>query len=105
MTIGQTFDVEMTAKFLFSSEATILQLADAGELPGAKIGKSWVFDSKLVHDYLLSQINLQTMARKFKFESKCNLNSSRTKTALGDIKQKQNRKYPNLPDLPPNLLN
>lgn len=105
MTISQTFDVELASKFLFTSEATILQLAESGDLPGAKIGKSWVFDSKLVHEYLLSQINLQTMERKFKFESKYSLNSNRTNTALGVVKQKQNRKYPNLPDLHTNLLN
>lgn len=105
MTTIETFDVTMTAKFLFTSEATVLQLADSGALPGAKIGKSWVFDSRLVHEYLLSQIHLQTMERKIKFDSKINLNSARTSTALGEMKQKQSKRYPDLPEPPSNFIN
>ena len=105
MTISQTFDAEMAAKFLFTSEATILQLAESGDLPGAKIGKSLVLDSNLVHEYLLMQINIQTIARKFNFDSKYKPSSGRTSTALGDMKSRQGKKYPVLPDLPNTTLN
>lgn len=39
----RTFNVDECAQFLKIHRTTVLELAGKGELPGAKIGRAWVF--------------------------------------------------------------
>ena len=71
--IGVTVGLTEAAKFLRVSEATVQELAKAGELPGAKIGREWVFLPDVLDQYLREQIEVQTRARRGEpdpFESK-----------------------------------
>ena len=71
--IGVTVGYTEAAKFLRVSEATVQELAKAGELPGAKIGREWVFLPDVLDQYLREQIEVQTRARRGEpdpFESK-----------------------------------
>jgi len=39
----KTYDIVEAAEFLKVDRSTVLELAGAGELPVAKIGRAWVF--------------------------------------------------------------
>lgn len=99
----ETFDIEEVAGILNASEATILLLADSGDLPGAKIGKSWVFESNLIHQYLLEQIRIQTAERRQKRISPDH--SIHVKTTLSSVKDRSKHRYPELPEVNLTRLN
>lgn len=58
-----TLNVAQAAELLFADPDTIMTLARQGKLPGAKIGKSWVFLRTDVLDYLRSRIREETKER------------------------------------------
>lgn len=60
----QIFDLNGAAEYLNVSTDTMADLAGNGSAPGAKIGKSWVFTDEALNDYLRSEIDLQTAARR-----------------------------------------
>ena len=60
----QTLDVDECASFLKVHPTTVLELAAAGELPGAKIGRAWVFLQDDVVEYLRGQVRAQVLQRK-----------------------------------------
>ena len=41
-----------TARYLHCSLGTLLKLAQAGDIPAAKVGRGWVFDPVRVKDWL-----------------------------------------------------
>lgn len=49
----EALTVAETAKKLGLSEATIYRLARAGDLPGARVGRSWRFDRRRIDDLLV----------------------------------------------------
>ena len=59
-----TFDLIECAMFLKVHPNTVLQLAASGELPGAKVGRAWVFIEDDVADYLRCRVQEQTVSRK-----------------------------------------
>ncbi len=64
----QTFNIDECADFLNINVTTASELAAAGTIPGAKIGRSWVF---LVDDlvaYLKDEVRRQQMERREKIE-------------------------------------
>ncbi len=62
--MASTLDLIQAAEFLRVSRETMLELADAGELFGAKIGRAWVFLESDLVDYLVAQSRQQTTARR-----------------------------------------
>tara|TARA_R110000787_G_C13426204_1_gene445269 strand:+ start:1472 stop:1789 length:318 start_codon:yes stop_codon:yes gene_type:complete len=65
----ETVDVNYVSKFLNCSPKTVLEKAGLGELPGAKIGKSWVFKLSDVLKYFNDEIERQTLTRKNRYAS------------------------------------
>ncbi|MGP1666151.1 MAG: helix-turn-helix domain-containing protein [Rhodanobacter sp.] len=51
----KTYDINETAEFLKVDRATALGLAGSGELPGAKVGRAWVFLESDLVDYLRAE--------------------------------------------------
>jgi len=47
--------VEDLAAFLKLSEATIYRMAQAGELPARRIGRSWRFSQAQIHEWFREQ--------------------------------------------------
>lgn len=58
-----TYSVEVVAKILHCHEQRVLELAQQGRLPGAKIGKAWIFRPVDVANFLQKQILEQTTHR------------------------------------------
>ena len=62
--MASTLDLIQAAGFLRISRETMLELADAGEVFGAKIGRAWVFLESDLVEYLVAQSRQQTAARR-----------------------------------------
>ena len=60
----KTYDINETADFLKVDRATALGLAGSGELPGAKVGRAWVFLESDLVDYLRDRVRRETTERK-----------------------------------------
>ena len=58
-----TLNLEETARFLKVHTETISRLAKTGQLPGAKIGRAWVFLEEDLIEYLRDQIQAQQTMR------------------------------------------
>lgn len=59
----RTFDIHECAEFLKVDESTACKMAASGELPGAKIGRAWVFLEDELTEYLRLQIRRQMRER------------------------------------------
>ena len=60
----ETYNVEGAAEFLNISTDTMKDLAGSGAVPGAKIGKGWVFYDEDLVEYLRAEIRRQTNERR-----------------------------------------
>lgn len=59
----RTFDLIECAEFLKVDRNTAMKLAGTGELPGAKIGRAWVFLEDDVVAFLRKKTQEQSLAR------------------------------------------
>lgn len=59
-------DAHQVAEILHCSYDNVLDLARTGELPGAKIGVSWMFSDEGVHQYFREESERQTEERRAK---------------------------------------
>lgn len=91
----ETLDLEEAASLMKAEADTIMQLARTGELPGAKIGKAWVFMRSDVIAYLRKKIDADTQDRRKKSANPPILGFIVAKPAHGRSKPR-----PELPDLP-----
>lgn len=64
MTSNETLSVSEVAELLHAEDATVMLYARRGELPGTRIGKSWVFMRDDVLAFLRRQIAVDTEARR-----------------------------------------
>lgn len=64
MDVAETLNAAQAAALLFVDTETVLMLARQGELPGAKIGKPWVFLREDVLNYLRSRVAQDTSERR-----------------------------------------
>lgn len=95
----KTFDIDECAEFLKVDRNTALRLAGAGKLPGAKIGRAWVFLEDDVADYLRAQVRIQARQRQVEAEVELNLEtaSARTPSMLPPPRRgRQKRELPSL---------
>lgn len=58
-----TLDIVECAEFLKIEKQYALKLASEGKLPGAKVGRAWVFLVDDLVEYLRQQVRLQQSAR------------------------------------------
>ncbi|WP_434629505.1 helix-turn-helix domain-containing protein [Chromobacterium sp. CV08] len=99
---NDTLTIEEAAKALNIGTETARQLADAGVLPGCKIGVAWVFMRDDVLAYLRDEIRRQTNERLALAEVTRtqgeNRKAARVKTAAGvaGVRGARRRERPNL---------
>ncbi len=103
MTTFETMDLQTAAAYLGAKTETISQLARKGELPGAQIGKGWIFLREDVLDFLRRRIAAETEARRALRESEsevlCKENDLTQPVAV--LKTRTRRRAPPLlPGLP-----
>lgn len=91
----QTFDLEGAAAFLKVSVSIMQSLADSGEVPGAKIARSWVFTNEDLNDYLVAQVREQTAARRDRRSDA----SIKVPTAFGQTRRGRGKQRAALPTL------
>ena len=60
----KTYDINEAADFLKIDRSTALELASAGTLPGAKVGRAWVFMEDELIAYLRDVTRKQTQSRR-----------------------------------------
>jgi excisionase family DNA binding protein len=89
-----TLDINEAASLMKAEADTVMQLARKGDLPGTKIGKSWVFMRTDVIMFLRLRIDKDTQERRIKPSS----------MLLGTIVEKprhgRTKPRPLLPDFP-----
>ena len=95
----QTFDVPACAEFLKVHRTTVLKLAATGELPGAKIGRAWVFLECDLVAYVRNLIQSQQEKRQAQLNKSPVTNIKDMDTiALQPISHPRNKRRP-LPQL------
>jgi len=92
-----TFDLGQTADFLKVSSCTAQEMAASGELPGAKIGRAWVFLEEDLIDWLRGQIKIQQLTRQ---EQHPILSEVPLSPAPRMSRKTRRRTLPKLPELP-----
>lgn len=60
----KTFDLDECAQFLKISSPAVFEMASRGELPGARIGRSWVFLEEDLVEYVRIQVRCQRRERQ-----------------------------------------
>lgn len=100
-----TYDLEGTCAKLNAERTTVLDLVDVGEIPAAKIGRSWVFREEDLDEYLAKKIREQTAERRARAEERAaaeRLSRKRnvSESAKFGNRTRRRRELPVLPDLP-----
>jgi len=104
MTTFETMDLQTAAAYLGARAETISQLARKGELPGAQIGKGWIFLREDVLDFLRKRIAEETEKRRATRDSEHNVLQKETEPVqpIAVLKPRTRRHAPPLlPGLPP----
>lgn len=60
----KTLTISEAANFLHVSKYVMRELAAKGEVPGAKVGREWVFTDEGLETYLRELVSRQTAARR-----------------------------------------
>lgn len=60
----KTFDIDECAEFLKVDSTTVSDMAGMGELPGARIGRGWVFLEEDLVEYVRTQVRYQRRERQ-----------------------------------------
>lgn len=60
----RSLDLDECAAYLKVDRTTVLKLAAEGVLPGAKIGRSWVFPEAELAEFLSAEVKRQQAARR-----------------------------------------
>lgn len=102
----KTLDIDQCAEFLKIDKTTALGLAARGVLPGAKIGRAWVFLEDELAEYLRAQVRSQQRQRQVEADVKQGLEAAVARTPplmLPTRPGKPKRVLPNLDALSPHL--
>ena len=62
--MSDTLNLQSASEYLNIGESTLQELVARGEVPGAKVGKSWVFHKDMMSDWLRAETIKQTENRK-----------------------------------------
>ena len=96
-----TLDINECAEFLKINKNTASELAAKGMLPGAKIGRAWVFLEDELVEYLRNETKNQQRWRQADYEaSKKNINSGFKDMEFYDVMKKHVSRRRALPKLP-----
>ena len=94
----KTYDVNEAADFLKIDRSTALDLANVGALPGAKVGRAWVFMEDELVNYLRDVTRKQTQERRAQADA-----TNALRTAIRNPQptlRRRSRVLPALPELP-----
>jgi excisionase family DNA binding protein len=94
----KTFDIHEVAEFLKIDRSTALDLAASGELPGAKVGRAWVFLETDLVAYLEDKVRYQTMERREGMSIKSQQGENLIEFGFR-AKRRRARPPPNLPEV------
>lgn len=89
---SRTFDLEQAARFLKINKCTAGELAASGKLPGAKIGRAWVFLEQDLVDWLREEVRKQQRQRLATKEARHTVHYTEQRS--------RRRPLPELPKLP-----
>ena len=94
----KTYDIHEAADFLKIDRSTALALANDGTLPGAKVGRAWVFMEDELVNYLRDITRKQTHERRAYAQAGADL---RLAAQERDVRGRRNRgrSLPVLPEL------
>jgi excisionase family DNA binding protein len=93
----KTYDINEAADFLKVDRSTALDLANLGTLPGAKVGRAWVFMEDELVAYLRDVTRKQTQVRRANAEA-CQV-MDRAQPEPGPVRRSRRRPVPDLPEL------
>lgn len=98
----KTLDIDECAEFLKINRTTASELAASGELPGAKIGRAWVFIEEDLVEYLRGKVRQQQRERQTDTDlsEKSRIKTINALTTLPTIKQSKRSRRNALPVLP-----
>lgn len=100
----QTYDADGAANILHVDRDTVLDLINTGDLPAAKIGRSWVIAEDHIAAYLHEVIARQTRERRDAIEQ--GGAPQRTRSEISQVRKTRKRGVkPDLPPLPVNTVN
>lgn len=91
----KTMGLAEAAEFLRASEETVREKAAAGEIPGAKIGRAWVFIDADLAEYLRSQYGAKREGKE------CRYTSAKTRQSGGASSVSTESDYRKALELPP----
>ncbi len=95
----KTYDITEAAEFLKVDRSTVLDLASSGDLPGAKVGRAWVFLESDLVDYLRDKVRRQTNERREDTALR-QRKSKEPSTFTAQPLTRRKRELPKLPELP-----
>lgn len=95
--IMTTLDLAACAEFLKIHRTTVLKLAASGELPGAKIGRAWVFLRTDLEAYLRGMIDSQREKRQAAVSKSLVMPSPYI--VIAPVKRSRRKAIPELPQL------
>ena len=93
----KTYDINEAADFLKIDRSTALELAGTGTLPGAKVGRAWVFMEDELVAYLRDATRKQTQNRRATAEAIQILGRARQEAT--PLQPRRRRPLPELPEL------
>jgi len=62
--MNNTFNLQSASEYLNIGTSTLQEMVALGKIPGAKIGKSWVFHADMLSEWLRDETLRQTSQRK-----------------------------------------
>jgi excisionase family DNA binding protein len=100
MSTPDTMNLDQAADYLKISTDTMRDLADSGTIPGAKVGKQWVFRTPDLDAYLVAEVALQTEERRKASQLGQRKRVPTAATVVRDAQGGRRRVPPALPGLP-----
>ncbi|MGJ8619641.1 MAG: helix-turn-helix domain-containing protein [Methylophilaceae bacterium] len=81
--MNESLNLEEAAAFLHLHTMTLLRRAQSGEIPGAKIGKRWVFLRLDLIEYVRSQYSQQASVGVTEGSEQCHSTNAKTRQIGG----------------------
>jgi hypothetical protein len=89
----KTLGLHAAAELLGVHPVTLREKARLGEIPGAKIGKSWVFVDVDLIDHIRAQYPLRVMQGDRQEQSICHSTNAKTRPSGGSKSATTDRQY------------
>ncbi|MBW8327610.1 MAG: helix-turn-helix domain-containing protein [Thiobacillus sp.] len=89
----KTLDLQEAAELLHLHPVTLRDKARLGEIPGAKIGKCWVFVAVDLIDYIRAQYQPRVMQGDRQENPICHSTNAKTRPPIGSNSGTTDRRY------------